>query len=459
LLFILLFGKIGSAQSYEITIKIDGLKSKMAALGYFVGNQQFQTDTARVDTATGTVVFRGNRKLLEGMYFVGSDSLKLLDFMVDADQNFKISGKIFMPDSMFVEGSEENLVFFEHKKAISPLFKQLKSANEMYEFISRATKNQETLNEFRSTTNNIYQKLSVETAAIVQKYPNFLYTKMLKTGFNPIVPKELAQKIDGKINKQYVDYLKVHYFDNFDFGDTRLLYCNVFPERITGFFRGFYPETPDSLAAACDFILQKTEKGTPEFHKWTMIYLTELFEKSPWPAAANVFVHLVDRWQQPKQQPWIDEATQLRLQYKADVWRPTQFGLNAPPLILADTLGKMTDLKSVDAPVTMLVFYSPLCEHCKEIMPKLWQIHQYYAEKGLKTVAVSTEVPVDYWRDFIKKEGWNWLNLIDTENESALQKTYATFNLPVIYLLDKDKKIIGRRLRLDELKTAFEQLF
>jgi thiol-disulfide isomerase/thioredoxin len=445
-------------QSYEITVKMDGLKAKTAALGYFFGNNQFQTDTSAVDSTTGTVVFRGDRKLPEGMYFIGADGRKWLDFMVDADQNFQLSGKSSQPDSIEVEGSAENLAFFIHKKAISPLLKSLETNRQMLEFLQKATTNPKVLEEYRGNVRRIYQQINQITAAHVAENPAFLYTKMLKMGFNPPVPADIPMRIDDKINVDYLHYLKEHYFENTDFNDRRLLYCNVFQDRLNGFFRGFYPETADSVAAACDFILQKTEKGAPEFHQWTTVFLTELFEKGEWQLSANVFVHLVDRWQQPKQQPWLDETTQLRLQYKADVWRPTLFGNTAPPLILPDTLGKMTDLKMVDAPITMLVFYSPLCEHCKEIMPKIGQIHENYAEKGLKTVAVSTEVPVEYWQDFIKKQGWHWLNLIDTESESALQKSYATFNLPVVYLLDKDKKIVGRRLKLDEIELALDKL-
>lgn len=269
-------------------------------------------------------------------------------------------------------------------------------------------------------------------------------------GFNPDLPVDIPVKKDGHINPEYVEFLKNHYFDNVDFSDSRLLYCNVFADRVGGFLRDFFPQTAEGMIAACDQILAKTANFY-DFNVWSVVNLTRIFEGNEWQPAATVYVHLVDKYQQPGQQPWLDIATQSRLQYKADVWRPCLLGNVAPPLRLFNNEGILTDLHAVDAPLTMLVFYSPLCDHCQKELPEIFKNYTDFKEKGLKCITVSTEANREIWLDFLKKQNWDWTNLIETAENSQVEKDYAAFDLPVIYLLDKDKKIVGRRVKSAEL--------
>lgn len=327
----------------------------------------------------------------------------------------------------------------------------------MFDLLSNATRDKETLREQRENLATIYRKINDATAQHVAENPGRLYTKMLKMGFNPEPPAEVPVKKDGHINPEYLDWMKNHYFDNVDFNDSRLLYCNVFADRVGGFLRDFFPQTAEGLISACDQVLAKTE-AYPDYNVWAVVNLTRLFEGEDWQPGATVFVHLVDKYQQPGQQPWLDVATQSRLQYKADVWRPCLLGNQAPELRLFNDEQVLVDLKSIDAPLTMLVFYSPLCEHCQAQLPEIYKNYQDFKEKGLKCVAVSTEANREIWLDFIKKQGWDWTNLIETVEKSPVEKAYAAFNLPVIYLLDKDKKIVGRRVKTKELASSLTNL-
>ncbi len=451
----LFFGQV-SAQSYEITLQLDGLDTGTVSLGYFFGAEKYLADSARA--AGGSVTFRNDGPLAEGMYFAGTKAGQLLDFMVDSVQVFTLKGKILRPDSMEVIGaSDENRAFFAHKKAISPLLAQLEQGRQMFDLLQKSTRDPEVLREQRENLNGIYRKITLATEAHIAENPGRLYTKMLKMGFSPTPPPEVTPKRDGHINPAYIDWVRAHYFDNVDFGDSRLLYCNVFSERVGGFMRDYFPQTGEGMAAACDMILAKTAPSM-DYNVWAVVNLTRLFEGDDWGPGATVFTHLVDKYQQPGQQVWLDEATQMRLQYKADVWRPNLLGKDAPPLRLFDQEQMIVDLKTVDAPLTMLVFYSPLCDHCQEQLPEIYQNYLTFKEKGLKCLAISTDANREVWLDFLKKQNWEWTNLIETAEKSQVEKDYAAFNLPIIYLLDKDKKIVGRRVKTKELGAVLGNL-
>ena len=53
----------------------------------------------------------------------------------------------------------------------------------------------------------------------------------------------------------------------------------------------------------------------------------------------------------------------------------------------------------------------------------------------------------------------NWLNVLDTKTDSDIQKKYATWNLPTLYLLDKEKKIVAKRLKAEDLPEMIKAIF
>jgi hypothetical protein len=86
-----------------------------------------------------------------------------------------------------------------------------------------------------------------------------------------------------------------------------------------------------------------------------------------------------------------------------------------------------------------------------EVMPDIYQTWLAYEKTGLKAVAISTDDQYDYWRKFVGQQNWQWTDLADPTGKNAFQNDYAAFNLPVIYLLDKDKKIIRKRIKPEKL--------
>ena len=125
---------------------------------------------------------------------------------------------------------------------------------------------------------------------------------------------------------------------------------------------------------------------------------------------------------------------------------------------LPDEAGKPHALYNLEAPVTMLVFYSPLCEHCKEMMPKVYQTYLDFTPKGLKAMALNTNKQHLYWKKFVVQKGWQWLDLASPNGINTLEKQYAAVNLPIIYLLDKEKRIVMKRVQPDKLGEALSRI-
>ncbi|MEZ4893812.1 MAG: TlpA disulfide reductase family protein [Saprospiraceae bacterium] len=114
--------------------------------------------------------------------------------------------------------------------------------------------------------------------------------------------------------------------------------------------------------------------------------------------------------------------------------------------ILPDENGNPVELYEIEAPITLLIFYSPLCSHCMEVMPNIYQAFLDYQVKGLAAVALNTDEESAYWKKFVAQQNWIWYDVDDRNKMPEIENQYNAFNLPVIYILDKDKRILAKRV-------------
>jgi thiol-disulfide isomerase/thioredoxin len=118
----------------------------------------------------------------------------------------------------------------------------------------------------------------------------------------------------------------------------------------------------------------------------------------------------------------------------------------------------MLSLYDFKAKYTLLYFFNPLCSHCMELTPEVYKMTMPYAAKGIRVLAVSTETQPDTWKDYIRKNVPAWTCVADFAEQSPLEKTYATNILPNLLLLDENKKIVIRRLPVQELPNVLKMI-
>jgi protein-disulfide isomerase len=146
-------------------------------------------------------------------------------------------------------------------------------------------------------------------------------------------------------------------------------------------------------------------------------------------------------------------------------------GEKAANLDMLDASGKPAALYDLKAEYTIVCFWDPNCGHCKEEVPRLDSIYQAsWKNHGVKVYAVLTpddkENVKPEWEKFISEHKLSeWTNVYKPkemeEAEYAAQKPgyrqlYDVIMTPTIYLLDKDKHIIGKKLTIFQLNELLE---
>lgn len=110
--------------------------------------------------------------------------------------------------------------------------------------------------------------------------------------------------------------------------------------------------------------------------------------------------------------------------------------------------------------LSLLLFYSPDCSHCKEAMPEIKHIYDTYHPKGFDVYAVSIIDDRDKWINLINEKQMTWTNVL-MQHEAGKQDAasqYFLTNTPTYVLIDNSGKILLRYTGLGRLEDTLKSL-
>jgi thiol-disulfide isomerase/thioredoxin len=100
---------------------------------------------------------------------------------------------------------------------------------------------------------------------------------------------------------------------------------------------------------------------------------------------------------------------------------------------------------------TILYFWEPNCSHCKKATPLLQKdLFEPLKDKSVEIFAVCTQTNKDEWMKGINEYHIHeWTNVWDPQLVSNFRTLYDVYSTPVIYILDKSKHIVAKRIDVD----------
>jgi thiol-disulfide isomerase/thioredoxin len=131
--------------------------------------------------------------------------------------------------------------------------------------------------------------------------------------------------------------------------------------------------------------------------------------------------------------------------------------------------GKQINLYDIEAPFIVLAFWDPTCGHCETEIPKMKAMYDtYWKQRGVVVFAINNNTnEIQKWREFIDKEKLqDWINVYPpkvltgnyTKEEVDFQTLYNVRQTPVFFLLDKEKKIIAKKVSIENYEDIFLNL-
>jgi thiol-disulfide isomerase/thioredoxin len=448
---------LAAQNGYELNFTITGLRDTTVYLGYFLQDQTWVKDTARVDNR-GAFSFSGAKKLPQGLYFLVLDKSRIFDLVVGHDQEFRMetSTEDYV-QNMQITGDEDNSIFYENMRFS---YKVNKEAEPFVKIARDSTLKEDEKKAARETLTKLNQNMIAHQESVIDRYPSSLTARMMKMN-KPINVPDPPKKANGNIDSTFqLRYYRQHYFDHFDLADEAMLrmpkvqYWN----KVKDYLDKLFIQHPDTITKAINGLVAvaKKNKDTYRYLVWNCIVN---YQNPEIMGLDEVYVNLFDRYiASGEMDYWLDKKTIQNMRTYANNVKKGLIGRPAANLIMQNENLQQRSLFDIKNKYTIVFFFKPSCSHCREETPKLVEFYKSSKKKfDFEVFAVSTDTAMKEMRDFIKemKTPWITVNGPRSYTKTHFMELYYAETTPTIYILDNKKKIIARKLGVEQLEGFF----
>lgn len=435
---------------YEIRVKFKNLKDTVCYLGVNFGNNKYFKDTARVNSK-GVAVFKGSKPIEAGVYLIITPRKDFFEFILNEK---KISLETDTSDfikNMKVLESNENIVFFNYLNFMRD--KHIERSN-LVEEKKKKTGN-DSLLDLKIAKIDTAVKLYRDN--IKNRYNNLFFAKILKAMDEPQAREKYKNENDTIYGKYLYNWYQLHFFDNIDFSDPRMLRTPIYEAKVDKYMEDLTLKHPDSLKFAAERVIDKS-MANREMFKFTLIKLFNKYAQSQYMGQDAIFVYLAERYYLSGLADWTDSTTLNKIYTEVVKKRSNLIGNIAPNLKMRDSNDHVISLYDCNKLYTVLVFWDPDCSHCRVVMPQLVDWYNKHSKDSFDVYAVGVLSDRKKWTSYINEHKFKWINVWDPDNLTNFRLLYDVYSTPIIYVIDKNKKIQAKKIPLEKLDEIIQIL-
>lgn len=460
LLFTFVCFGVSAQTGYNIRLKVDGLKDTTAYLGYYYGESTFVKDTARVNH-NGEFAFDGKQALPHGVYFLVLNKTRVFEFVISDNQHFTLATNTTdYVRNMRVSGDIDNKLFFENMMFN---MERHKEAEPFIKVLQDSAASESAKEEARAAFTKVNDKVIAYQDKIIAEHPKTLTARIFLAN-RPVQIPEPPVLADGSIDSTFqLRWYREHYFDHFDLADDALIRLPrpLYQEKLNEYLDKLYAPQADTLKRALTKIINKAQKN-PETYKYAVWCSVLKFQNPEIMGLDAVYVHLFDTYFKTGEMDfWANASMKKNLKDHADRLRKSLIGATGADLIMQDQNFQPRALYDLKNKYTVLYFFDPDCGSCKKETPKLVQFYNN-TKFDVGVYAVSADTSMAKMRNYIKEMNMKFTTVNGPRTYvGPYQDLYDANSTPTLYVLDRRKKIIGKKIpaeKLEEFLTQHERI-
>ncbi len=443
----LIISQIVLAQSADsITIKTKNYKADSIFISYNYGKKQIVLDTLRRKNDENFLL-SSDIAIPSGVYYAGTFSQrKLFPFIItEKDNHFDLFLNFVNKNNYSSTGSKENKIFFDYRLRTA----ESKRNQNMYLRQRQMQKKDSVILEL----NNLRRKY-------VEQNPGTLAAIVIKSETEWMDPDITDAKGIDKRNK-ILNYKIKNYLKNIDLNNPASMRLPNTHKTIVDYFDRVVHLKPEAVIPSLDSILQAMGYNS-EMYKYYLPFFERKYSFAFQPWVDKVYIHIANKYYNKDISPWLSEKEIERVQYEAQRKEGSLPGKVIPDVTLVDKNDKSIRLRDIDAKYMILIFWRPGCSHCRHAMPLIRDFQKKYKKEGVKIVTACTRQRSDTYRcwDGVKSEkmeGFDY-NLADKSGKTNFLRKYNIGGVPNIFIIDKNKKIIDKKVAPTLLADKFEKI-
>jgi thiol-disulfide isomerase/thioredoxin len=500
--FLALFSTLSlqlSAQGgYDIRINFKGCPDSTVYLARYYWDQLPIMDSCK-KVKNGKIQFKGKEPLEKGVYFLANQSRSnyYFQFIVDANQKFTITADNADIANTLKSDEKLNEQFFSYIRFMTSKNKEMM----LYSGQTRTMTPSDSAKFITEKNRMVSEQISkYDKDFMARNKGTFVHDLMNLKSEKYATDVPLAKNGRPDSIYQYY-YYRNHFFEGINFRDNRILGTPFFAEKVKKYFDQMLPQHPDTIIKELDKILLQTIPSS-DMYKALVSHFTHKYEQNKTMSFdaegklntfEKVFIHLADKYIVPGQmKDYYSDETVSKIKEKVDVLRNLLPDQKVSDLHMVDTtfgrqvlkmgfdtaktsygvtylynknldrlLPVFKSLYKVQAKYTVLVFWAVDCGHCKTEVPKLHEeLQKLKGKVDVRVFAVQTKEDLfEDWRKFIvEKKLSDFHHVFDPVHLNNLKEQFDIVATPVIYLLDRDKRIKGKKLAADQVVDIINNL-
>jgi thiol-disulfide isomerase/thioredoxin len=435
---------MGGPTDIKITMTDLNYNGPVQIIGFYLDQNYIQDTTV---AENGVISYKNEKGMPQGLYYFMLENDRTLQVIVDQDQTLEI--KVAMNDifnSIEVKGSTETEMMYQtikYEQTINP---------ELIQITEKLKGLQETSAEYKTLVNKKLE-LEAEKMEYFQKLlaanPQSLFANFKVSGQNP------AFRIDLPKEKQVQQY-RADFWKNVNFNDRRLLRTPMIGTKLTRYFKELTLQNPDSIVSSAHALVKMCENNKEYFMVFVNWVMTTYEPgKSTLMDAESVFSQMALSYFTYDKAFWSDTTEVNFIRKRATEMSASLVGKDGPNVISTDQYGKQQELLSKKSDYIVVYLFNPDCENCQKETPLL---HDFYLKNkaNVDVFAIAIDTDDKQWKDYIKKNNLSWTNVYDPTNKSIYGK-YFVDHTPEMYLLNKQRKIIGKNLQTFQIQTMIDK--
>ena len=431
---------------YDIKIKVKNYSGDSLFVFYPYGKNLVALKTIYRDTGN-VFILKDEAVIMPGLYHLGKKqhNIKASFIMTPEDCHFSASFDFANKNIMNFDNSEENRLYKKYLVTTSNTKRKIKSY-----------KKQRQLSKIAPLTlklNNIRKNL-------IKENPGSVAALLIKSEIQWIDTPYYGQKDSKKIEKQ-LNFKIDHFLDNLELDNPATMRLPATFRLINEYLDNVVHLKPERVNEKLDSMLNAMGYKS-EMFRYYLPYFERKYRFAFRPWVDKTYIHLAKKYYNKDIAYWMKEKEIERVQREAEKREGALVGKIIPDVTLEDENGNKVRLMDIKAPYIVLVFWRPGCGHCRKAMPKLRDFQKEFADTGVKIVTACTRQRSDTYRCWngVKREKMQCFdyNLADKEGNTGFLFKFNVGGVPYIFILDKDKRILDKKVAPSLLKEKFRAI-
>ena len=263
----------------------------------------------------------------------------------------------------------------------------------------------------------------------------------------PSIPNELNSE------DERVEYLVLHYWDNYDFEDP---YVFLEGDIMLNYFSCLRIVSCQISNESIHQTLESASRSNQIFSLFIDTYRVYLFNPESYFCDYEKYF-AVDEYVINNER--ITQSKKREFELERKVINSNRIGTTATDFVVTDKDNNPIELYEIEAEYLLVFFHNPNCGICAETKEKLSKsevVGRMIDAGKLKVFAVCPYDEYDLWKAMEYPD--NWLSGYDKEQRINREYLYYFLESSSIYLLDKDKNILMKDVRLDFLEAFLSEI-